>query len=439
MTRPVVYDLTRLASRFVNATPNGIDRVDAAFARRFLSAATTQGLLLHPWGPRVIDRNAGAQVVETITQRWRDDRAHDDTALTKIAAWLRAPEATSAGVKRLEADRPRATRRALIPLSRAVFGFGSAPATAISKNAVYLNVSQFPLWNSAYFRWTHARPDVRIVPFIHDLLPLQHPEFFRGGEAARHRKRLQLVASRAAAAIVTTDATRDALSAFVAAEGRTDLPIHVAHLPVDPRFAETLSPDTRLCDAPPFFVMCGTIEPRKNHLLVLSVWCDLVRRHGTEAPRLIFVGRRGWKNAAILDRLAHDATLSRHVLEISDLDTSSLCRLLDAAHGAFVPSFAEGFGLPVAETCAIGTPLIASDIPVFREIAGDAALYLDPHDTAGWAQAIMNLATMPRDATKTRRLGATWQEYFAGVEDFLSELPVRSSQNLRLSSRADRS
>ena len=115
-------------------------------------------------------------------------------------------------------------------------------------------------------------------------------------------------------------------------------------------------------------VICSTIEPRKNHLLLLEVWRELVRRDGPGTPKLVLVGGRGWKFEAVAALLDRSPALRGHVVEASGLTTPSLKRLLDGARALLMPSFAEGYGLPVVEAQIAGVPVIASDI---RGLPGD--------------------------------------------------------------------
>ncbi len=69
----------------------------------------------------------------------------------------------------------------------------------------------------------------------------------------------------------------------------------------------------------PYFVVCSTIEPRKNHLLLLHVWRELVRRDGADAPKLVIVGSRGWKFEAVAALLDRSPALRGHVVEVSGL------------------------------------------------------------------------------------------------------------------------
>jgi glycosyltransferase involved in cell wall biosynthesis len=292
------------------------------------------------------------------------------------------------------------------------------------QRARYVNVSQFPLWVPAYFRWLEDRRDVRAAFFIHDVLPIEMPEYFREAEYERHRARLANLARFGAAALVTTHVVREGLEAQLRALGRMDFPICVAPIPVAPIFATETAPDPAL-QGVPYFVICSTIEPRKNHLLLLQAWRELARRDGPSAPKLVIVGGRGWKFEAVAALLDRSPALRGHVVEVSGLTTPSLKRLLDGARALLMPSFAEGYGLPVIEALTAGVPVIASDIRVFREICGNRATLISPLDGEAWLEAIRALAKAEcrtkNLAISAARLG-TWDDYFARIDMFVNAL-----------------
>ena len=173
----------------------------------------------------------------------------------------------------------------------------------------------------------------------------------------------------------------------------------------------------------PYFVICGTIEPRKNHLLLLDIW----RQFASELkiiPKLIVVGQRGWKNDAVFDMLENAPELAGHVLEVSDLPTSDLASIVAGARALLMPSFDEGFGLPVVEALANGTPVIASDIPVFREVSAGCARFCDPADQPAWKAAILDLAFDPEVFSSERMKAGrfprrTWDHYFMELTELL--------------------
>jgi glycosyltransferase involved in cell wall biosynthesis len=173
---------------------------------------------------------------------------------------------------------------------------------------------------------------------------------------------------------------------------------------VEPRFleAEPIEADKRksLGLPPGYVLMVGTLEPRKNHLNVLEA---IARGGRSDLPPLVIVGRKGWEWRAIVDA-AQPLVDSGRVIILDYVDDQTLPSLYAGAMVSLYPSWYEGFGLPVLESLAAGIPIVASDIPSSREVAGDLACYCDPSDPATIIAAIERaLASAQRDAL---RIGA---------------------------------
>jgi glycosyltransferase involved in cell wall biosynthesis len=425
--RPLVYDITRLITRIFDRTPNGIDRVDFAMANYFIDPKQSDrsGLTLTAIGPRVLKPLAAREAIENIRKHWGEDEdpEADQHFLDVIAAIDGAPTAQ----KRVSKGRRGQFAEAFAWIRRHGVPLGHGPGEFLANGGTYLNVSQFPLEFDRFFRWSDRRPDIDSVFFLHDLLPLQKPEYFRPSEYHRHRRRLQTVARRGRAAIVSTGVVQEALTRHLDKLGRRDMPILVAPLPADPIFSQRALVEAAVAGHP-YFLACGTIEPRKNHLLLLQIWRDIVAQLGKMAPKLVVIGERGWENEQVIDLLERSPGLRDHVIEASGLTTPSIRRLLLGARALLMPSFAEGYGLPVVEALAAGVPVIASDIPVFREIGDGRLLTIDPTDGPGWRAAICAFSA---DDSRERQdllsrndnyVAPGWTSFFTLIEDFISDL-----------------
>ena len=421
----VVCDVTRLLRRYAVPSPNGIDRIDLAYARHFILQDSTNngGVYLHGFAPPLLHRPTLAALLAEIDQHWRSgelDEAPEhryervrDRLLGKApaAAPLAAPE--PAVLRRL---RSLAPLRLLRPCWAA-----SVLVERIPKGAVFIHATHFP--SSRLFRWLRRRPDVKPVFFIHDLLPRQYPEYFAAAHIEEHSRAMAIFARYARAAIVNTRAVKQQVCAFLRDAGRRDVPVLARSIPPDPVFAAGGQPDAELAEVP-YFVILGTIEPRKNHLLLLHVWRELVRRHGARAPKLVVVGRRGWENENVVDVLDRSHELRPYVIEVDRLSSVAVARLLAGARALLVPSFAEGYGLPIVEAGALGVPVVASDIAVFREIAPNAT-FCGPLDGPGWFAAIdAHAARPPRPVSATSRgaVSGTMTDYFSAIEEFIAAL-----------------
>jgi glycosyltransferase involved in cell wall biosynthesis len=426
MAPPVVFDLTRFTTRFLNKSPNGIDRVDFAYANHFLRRnEANSGCVLTLLGPRRIGPDASRAALDNVAEGWgeRDDPDRD-TAYRRVVANLMGEPAAAIGRNRITRRRSGQARLGWRWLRDHGLRVGT-PLARVPEGACYLNVSQFPVWISPYFGWLRKRPDVKAVFFIHDLLAIERPEFFPPSEYARHKKRLANFAAFGTAAITTSTTVRDSVTRHLAGLGRRDVPVLALPFPVTPVFLEP-APSALDLGARPYFICCSTIEPRKNHLMLLHVWHALVERYGAEAPTLILVGKRGWENENAVDMLERSIALRQRVIEVSGLSSPALRNLLHGARALLMPSFAEGYGSPVVEALAVGTPVVASDIPAFREFESERITRLSPIAGDRWLDVIAGLAfSMPVQGEPARRPDPTLissERYFAEVDAFIASL-----------------
>jgi len=269
---------------------------------------------------------------------------------------------------------------------------------------------------------------LRAVYFVHDLIPLIHPQYCRRGEVDKHARRIENVLISASGVIGNSQATIDELGAF-AAQHRLRMPSAVAAPIAGPSVPDTLAPAVL---ERPYFITVGTIEGRKNHILLLRIWERLARRYGPKSPLLLIVGQRGWEAEPVFDRLDRDAKLRGHVLEMNECSDAELAAHMSAARALLFPSFTEGYGLPMIEALGLGVPVIASDLPVFREIGGAIPEFIDPVDKDSWEAAILDFAKTGSDAREEqlRRITSfrlpTWSDHFEAVERWLASLGVTS-------------
>ena len=296
------------------------------------------------------------------------------------------------------------------------------------RGKLYLNVGHTGLDARSLANWL-KRTELRSVYLAHDLIPITHPHYCRAGEADRHTKRMRHLLESADGVIANSQDTLDQLARF-AIDQNLALPEHklVALLGTEalPMKAPSLDRPSR-----PYFVMIGTIEARKNHLLMLKIWQRLVQDLGEKAPMLILIGQRGWEIGEVAQILDQDHSLQGHVVELGRYSDAQMIGILSGARALLMPSFAEGFGIPVIEALQSGAPVIASDLGVFREVAGDIPLYLCPDDAAGWIDAILSYSAGSEDRQRQLSLIAnyvapTWGDHFRKVESWIEGIAQNS-------------
>ncbi|MBN2855102.1 MAG: glycosyltransferase family 4 protein [Halothiobacillaceae bacterium] len=265
---------------------------------------------------------------------------------------------------------------------------------------------------------------LRGLYFLHDLIPITHPEYCRPGDAEKHRRRLMTMAYTGMALVANSrDTAKQAMQFFDREE-----------LPTPPCFAASLAkanhatPEHKRPTTHRYFVMLGTIEPRKNHLLILNLWRELVGDMGSNAPHLIIIGQRGWECEQVVDMLERCATIQPFVTELSNCSDEELATWLAHAQALLFPAFVEGYGLPLIEALNFGCPVIASELSVYREIAFDVPDYLHPLDGVAWRQSIIDYAfeNSPRRQAQCARMLSfnlpTWEQHFAEVDAYLEQI-----------------
>ncbi len=440
----VMFDASRLMTRG-GAAATGIDRVDLAYARALAAAPDIdfRMMVFDPLGPRLLSCQNAAALLEATTKRWQseEDSCVSQRAFAQIVEWLNA----APGTPRPSLPQPPARLRKSASPSKILSTLFRRPALGLalksllksdySKDgitvpAVYLNTSHGRLYRKSVARWLDATK-IPAVFFVHDLIPIEYPQFNRPHEPARHAARLATISRYATHVLVNSEATRDSLVHYLSARAMRTPPISVLPLGVEQRFSKAL---TTPAISTPYFVILGTIEPRKNHRLLLRVWERWIAAEGQSAPRLVILGRRGWQNKDLFEWLDKADSLAAHVIECGALSDSHVGSLISGACAVLNPSFAEGFGLPVAEALAAGTPVIASDIAAHREVGGSFAEYLDPHDECGWLQMLRKYAhqTSPGPATRIAVLSShcapRWRDHLSRGIDVLKASAAQSPQ-----------
>lgn len=378
-----MFDVTRLLwRRWTGRHPTGIDRVCLAYLRRYASQANA--VIQNRRFRRILNVDSSAALFDLLAKPTPSFKARLVTQLIRAAATSRET----------------------------------------GQGRIYFNIGHTGLDDPDFGTWLR-RANVRPVYLVHDLIPITHPEFCRAGERDRHRARMDTVLKTAAGVIGNSQATLDSLAAYAKATGVPSPPAVAAWLgstalPTQPK---PTADATR-----PTFVILGTIEGRKNHLTLLHVWTRLVERLGPDAPRLLIVGQRGWECEQAVDMIERSETLRGSVIEIGRCSDDDLAGHLAGARALLFPSLAEGFGLPLIEALASGTPAIASDLQVFREIGQGVPDLLDPIDGPAWERAVLDYAatdSKPRAVQLERMAGfrtPTWEDHFSRIDTWLVDL-----------------
>jgi glycosyltransferase involved in cell wall biosynthesis len=254
------------------------------------------------------------------------------------------------------------------------------------------------------------------------MIPLDFPEFQRDGTTQVFENKMRAVAGCSDLIIANSHDTQHRIQHYFGQWG-TNFRYVTALLGGD----DIAAAGANLGNVRPYFVSIGTIEPRKNHALLLDIWeqfqSDLP---SDQIPDLHIVGQRGWKNEAVfqrLDKLRSSGWLHEH----NSMDDGALAQLLVGSHGLLFPSIAEGFGLPSVEAAQLGIPVICGDLAIHHEVLGDYPVYADLQDIYLWKKTILEQAEQRQKdlvhAYKAKKPKIpTWAEHFDAVNAAVTEL-----------------
>jgi glycosyltransferase involved in cell wall biosynthesis len=148
-----------------------------------------------------------------------------------------------------------------------------------------------------------------------------------------------------------------------------------------------------------YLLLVGQNQPSKGHEVALRA----LARAGVSNLCLVFVQRRNVANGLL--GLARDLGVVHRVRFLSEVPRPELVSLMQGAVALLQPSSDEGFGLPALEAAACGCPVLASDVPVLREVLGDAALYVPARDVSAWSSAIIEISANVQLSDKLRLRG----------------------------------
>ncbi|MEJ2583343.1 MAG: glycosyltransferase family 1 protein, partial [Acidobacteriota bacterium] len=234
--------------------------------------------------------------------------------------------------------------------------------------------------------------------------------------------------------IAVSDATVGDLVDRLEVSPRTTRTIHEG---VDPGFAEAAEIEDTNEISRPYLLFVSTLEPRKNVIGVLRAFRLLVE-WGYQGD-LVLVGRWGWRTDAIREELTSSPVRDR-IRHLDYVDRLQLASLYARADALLFPSWLEGFGLPLLESMACGTPVITAGNSSMPEIAGPAAVYVDPESPHSIASATASLLRDPDHRERLVALGRerarkfTWEraaEATAQVLRQAARLPVESTDEYR--------
>lgn len=399
------------------AGPLGVEVLPVVFLQgRFLQI---QGLEDHRFRPRrplreILDA-AYLTIVRAIARWIPSDRARrfllahrSEFGLARLLYW------PIAFAERRRLPKPDVAVRAAV----------AAPASTLpidSGDVLFLADSSWGLMEWGPIQELRSR-GVRVVALLYDIIPLTHPEVVGPHLRSVFEAWLGRVLQNVDGLVCISDSTRQALVAHSRSTRDGALPacevVHLGHDLVAQSTDAVANKRLRaiLQNPDPLFVCVGTLEPRKNHAVLLDAF-ERCWQDGSRS-RLLLIGKAGALGEALITRIRRHAEHRRRLFWLNDVGDADLDHAYRGARAIILPSLLEGFGLPVVEGLSRGRPVFASDIPVFREIADGFADFFDPHDAAQLAALVRREELAPRATPRP----FPWPSWSEATRDLLTKL-----------------
>jgi len=267
-----------------------------------------------------------------------------------------------------------------------------------------------PLLNAAH------ESGAEVVGCLYDLIPLRYPAATALKNSAPFTPWFEKVLLNCSAIVCISQSVAHDLVVYMR-EQRLQTPAHMRigwwPLGADFRTSAKEAPSKfaeQIASAQtPFFMSVGTLEPRKAYPVALDAF-ERLWSEGRDA-RYVIVGRPGWNTRALQRRIRQHKELGRRLFWLDNASDADLSHLYPRAHGLIFPSFVEGFGMPLIEAAHHGARVIASDIPVFREVGGEDAVYFDVLDPQALATRVSEALAEKREtmSSKASPTVMTWR------------------------------
>ena len=254
------------------------------------------------------------------------------------------------------------------------------------------------------------RPPLRrgkSIVTIHDVAFLRHPETVEAKNQAFLTGQIRKTVERSDAIITVSNFIADEVQSLLGVPREKLFPIHLGLTDYPQSTPQQLAEFHSSCSLRrPYLLHVGTIEPRKNHQLLIEIF----ERLDFDGD-LVLAGMKGWKSEPIFERIRQSPAAER-IRYIDYLPEPNLGDLYRGAAALVFPSIYEGFGLPPLEAMRCGTPVVSSSAGSLREVLGNGARLVDGYDPTDWTDAVSEVLSNPDpwiDAGRSAAAAYRWQ------------------------------
>ncbi len=286
------------------------------------------------------------------------------------------------------------------------------PLDGMNRGDVFLDIDS--AWD-ATVRRTVLYPalkgkGVKIVSYIYDIIPINRPRDALWYLVIDFSYFVAAILKYSDAILSETNCVLAEIGALKERFALPQVPMHSTWLGSDFKHqafsASMVDDEVKTAASGQFVLMIGTIQPLKNHVVVLDAFDKVLFQKGL---KLVIVGMIGWKVEKLIDRIKNHPLFGKQLFLLGRLSDDAAAYLYERAFCVAFSSLAEGFGLPTIEALQRGTPVIASDIPVLREVGGDFCRYFDPLSPDAFVETITPLLGSENEYQALRAKVATYR------------------------------
>lgn len=290
-----------------------------------------------------------------------------------------------------------------------------------------------------FAEWQSA--GVKLNFFLYDLLPMSHGRWFTFRMRRNFRRWVSLVRSRADRVIAISQTVADEFELLQRRGTTRARRVQVTKARLGSNIAASLPSQGFPAHGPevlawmarrPTVLMVGTIEPRKGHEQATAAF-DWLGRHHSSAPQLLIIGRAGWKTEKLQQDLRHRSKHGK-ILWLDSVSDEFLEQIYARSAGLLVASEGEGFGLPIVEAMSHGRPVLARDLPVFRELDGPGMSYFGSCAPKPLGEAVLEWLRQESIGVQLGRETISWHQaaenlaYLLGL--YAQEVEVRTEPSM---------
>lgn len=404
----ILFDISKLISSLKKSSPTGIDRVELQYFMYLVENKYEEVEFVFKFrnNMHVARKEKAVKLFNELGLGWKYKEKTKKIIKNKNTLYWYRKWLTKSNIIKSSILYQKIT---LLIKKRSVFDRELEKLISKSMGAVvYLNVSHANVENEKILEYFKCK-NIKIVCMLHDLIPVTHPQYCTLQSTQKHHIRLKSMVKNSDIIIANSNYTKKELMNYF--DHLNDSIVFIAPLGTE------LLPNTNCFlekNVNHYFVTVGTIEARKNHELLLKVWKSLLMEMGGECPYLYIVGQRGWKNEQFFRDLELFKRSSDKIIEINNADDKLLTSLMKRSKGLLMPTYIEGWCMPITEALSINVPVLCTDLEVLRESSQNEAIYLpnDCHEI--WVEEIKLMCSQDKVTQNSFKM-ITWEKHLKEV------------------------